>query len=241
MAAPLMKAHPRIDKDVYTFIPQVQDHSCIEIEQTAGGPRSKQGLAADLTLQSDSGKGSGNTAQMGGVMGNVFNAGIPAANMSLAGNYLFGVQGAYSITGTGASTFPTGAVLAQIGDGSTDAKGAVVAFIDGDGAVTKAGAAYKVMNNNSTGGSGFNYGVDLSDATHDGFPAVAYLKADQRLSNGQEFYTGSATTRAAVRAQAGTQGAVGSAYFSSAGKQYTKVAAAGADTDWQRVTTTAAD
>lgn len=54
-------------------------------------------------------------------------------------------------------------------------------------------------------------------------------------------YTGSASTRAAVRAQVGATPTVGSVYRSTAGKLYVKVANAGADTDWQKVTTTAAD
>jgi hypothetical protein len=54
-------------------------------------------------------------------------------------------------------------------------------------------------------------------------------------------YYGACTTRATLRAEVGTGGAIGSTYQSSAGKLYLKVAAAGADTDWQRVTTTAAD
>ena len=199
------------------------------------GTKSIQSLSGDMNLAANAGK-TGDTAFLAGVMGNLF-----GDTLTKTGNYLGGVIGFYSVTGAGASTFPTGAVLAGIGDGSTDADGAVVAFIDGDSTQTKAGAAFKVMNNNSVPGSGFNYGVDLSAASHDGFPAVAYLKGEARLSNGQEIYTGSASTRDAVRAQAGSQGAVGSLYLSSAGKAYLKVANAGATADWERVTTTAAD
>ena len=54
-------------------------------------------------------------------------------------------------------------------------------------------------------------------------------------------YAGSATTRLAVRTQVGTAGANGSIYLSTAGKMYIKVNIAGADTDWQKATTTAAD
>lgn len=54
-------------------------------------------------------------------------------------------------------------------------------------------------------------------------------------------YTGAQTTRDTVRAEVGTGGAIGSVYFSSAGKIYLKVANAGATADWAKVTTSAAD
>ena len=52
---------------------------------------------------------------------------------------------------------------------------------------------------------------------------------------------GSASTRADVRADGGDSAPIGAQYNSSAGKMYLKVANAAADTDWQRVTTTAVD
>ena len=52
---------------------------------------------------------------------------------------------------------------------------------------------------------------------------------------------GDKTTRATVLAEVPSEYAVGSLYLSSAGKLYVKVAIAGAATDWQKVTTTAAD
>lgn len=54
-------------------------------------------------------------------------------------------------------------------------------------------------------------------------------------------YTGEQTTRDTVRAEVGTGGAIGSVYFSSAGKIYLKVANADATADWAKVTTSAAD
>lgn len=54
-------------------------------------------------------------------------------------------------------------------------------------------------------------------------------------------YTGACTTRDTLRAEVGTGGAIGSMYFSTAGKVYIKVAAGDATTDWQKVTATAAD
>lgn len=61
------------------------------------------------------------------------------------------------------------------------------------------------------------------------------------LNGNVAIYAGTAATRTAVRTQVGTSGANGSMYLSTAGKMYIKVNIAGADTDWQKVTTTAAD
>lgn len=62
------------------------------------------------------------------------------------------------------------------------------------------------------------------------------------LPSGQIIFTGAATTRAAVNTQVGITGSNGSIYLSTAGKMYLRVDGTGvADTDWQRVTTTAAD
>lgn len=58
---------------------------------------------------------------------------------------------------------------------------------------------------------------------------------------GHYVYTGAATTRAAVRAEVGDDGEIGSLYSSTAGKLYLKVTDVPGDTDWQRVTTTAVD
>lgn len=61
------------------------------------------------------------------------------------------------------------------------------------------------------------------------------------MNSGHVIYTGVATTRAAVLAQVGTTGAIGSIYMSTAGKLYVKVANANLNTDWAKVTTTATD
>lgn len=144
---------------------------------TYSGTASYQPVGVDLTLGAAAGK-TGDTAYLSPIMGNLM-----GASLTKTGNYLGGLIGAYGITGTMATTYPAGAVLAQISDGVTDVDGAVVAYIDGDSAVTKANAAFKAMANNSNAGSGFNYGLDLTSASHDGFNALAILKADLRLSN----------------------------------------------------------
>jgi len=61
------------------------------------------------------------------------------------------------------------------------------------------------------------------------------------LTAGQIIMQGAATTRATVRAAAGDACAIGSLYLSTAGKLYLKVTKVPGDTDWQKVTTTAAD
>ena len=57
---------------------------------------------------------------------------------------------------------------------------------------------------------------------------------------GPKVYFGGETTRADVLA-ATTGAGVGSVYFSTAGTAYIKVASAAAETDWQKVTSSAAD
>lgn len=168
---------------------------------------------------------------------------ISGANLSGTANTLAGVHGIYNVTGTSASVLPKAGVIGVVGDTTTTADCAVMGYLDGDGGVTTARAAFGVMMQNSSGASGFQYGLDLQLQLVTGHETYsqAYKKADVRLQNGQEVYTGAETTRDAVRAAVGTQGAIGSLYCSSAGKMYLKVAAGDATTDWQRVTTTAAD
>lgn len=146
--------------------------------QDYSGAHSYQAASADLTLSAGAGS-STDPKYLAASMWNLF-----GGSLTKTKPYLGGVIGAYSITGTLSTTYPAGAVLAQITDGVTEADGAVVAYIDGDSALTTANAAFKVMNNNSTPGSGFHWGLDLSGATHDGYPAVAFLDGEVRFSNG---------------------------------------------------------
>lgn len=152
------------------------------------GASSYQNVESDLTLAAGAGRNVPDTSFLAPVMGNVF-----GTNMTKTGNYVAGIIGHYSADGTQASTYPTGAVLAGIGDGSTTSKGAVVAYIDGDSATTLTGAMFKVMSNNSTAASGADFGVDLQDAAHDGYQAVDrafYKKAPLRLVDNVVVLTG---------------------------------------------------
>lgn len=156
------------------------------VSQSYGANHSFQSIAADLTLGTNAGSADGaNPKYNAAAMFNLF-----GADMVTDADYLAGVIGAYSVTGTKATTYPAGAVLGQITNAVTDADGAFVAYVDGDGNVTTANAAFKAMCNNSTPGSGFNYGLDLYSVTHDGYLELAILKADLRLSNSVCFLNG---------------------------------------------------
>jgi hypothetical protein len=162
------------------IVPAVQETAATAITETYVDSHSHQSDAADLTLDSKAGSStSGSPKYLASSMWNVF-----GDTLTRTANYIAGVIGAYSVTGTKSSTYPTGAVLAQITDGVTDVDGAVVAYIDGDSSQTNAGAAFTVRNNNSTPGSGFAFGVDLKGPTHDGYPAVAFIDGEMRFSNG---------------------------------------------------------
>ncbi len=70
---------------------------------------------------------------------------------------------------------------------------------------------------------------------------------DRTYSSKLRHFTGTATTREQVRVDVSdrldnmNECSIGSVYFSTAGKMYIKVANTHADTDWQKVTSTAAD
>jgi len=69
-------------------------------------------------------------------------------------------------------------------------------------------------------------------------------QTSQLIVQGASVFAGTAVTRAAVRAEVGDGPAIGSLYLSSGAsgaRFYLKVASAAASTDWQAVTTTAAD
>ena len=142
---------------------------------------SHQGIAGDETL--DPGVGSSiptNPKFIAAAMFNVHDNGSPLTSTA---NYLAGVIGADSITGAQATSYPKGAVLAQISDGVTASDGAVVAYIDGDSSVTTANAAFKAMQNNSQSGSGFVYGLDLFGAAHDGYLELSIKNAAIRMNH----------------------------------------------------------
>ncbi len=150
----------------------------IDYIASRSGKGSFQIVAPDLTLDAAAGTSdAGDTDFLAAIMGNLLGDSLTKTN-----NYLAGVIGHYSVTGVRASTMPVGGVLGGIGDTVTDADGAIVGYIDGDSGITKANAAFKAMSNNSVPGSGFDFGLDLFGAAHNGFSELAILKADIRLS-----------------------------------------------------------
>ena len=197
-------------------------------------------------------------AEIFGVYGLCDSSGAPVACYGVAGEYdnilsapsvgAFGIIGTYDgVTAVTAAPTATGlfsaAVCGQVWDRNTTGPTAIVlALANGDTnrqAANHIPAAFRAINRCISFNTGFDYGLDLAVIS----PFVrGSLVADIRLGGSQEFYTGTAATRNAVRTQVGTQGSIGSMYFSSsAGKLYLKVAIAGADTDWQLVTSSAAD
>jgi len=139
---------------------------------------SHQTVATDLEVSSGVGTStSGDTSHIGVIMGNLLGDVLTKTR-----NYLFGVAGKFSITGSKSTTYPAGGVLGIVADGVTDVDGAVVAVLDGDSSQTIANAAFKAKGLNSTPGSGFTYGVDLFDDGGSEYPDLPILNADVRLS-----------------------------------------------------------
>jgi len=110
---------------------------------------------------------------------------VTGANLTKTNNYVVGVTGTYNVTGTNASEFPKVGLLGVVGDQTTSADAAIMAYLDGDGGMTTAGAAFKVAMINSTASSGFNYGLDLEMlSTSVPNSTRPYKVADIKLSNG---------------------------------------------------------
>jgi hypothetical protein len=111
---------------------------------------------------------------------------VTGSNLTKTRNYVTGVTGQYLITGTNASEFIKAGILGVVGDQTTTADGAVVAYLDGDGGLTTANAAYAVSMKNSTPNSGFNYGLDLQFISLNlgGVTTSKFKQADIRFNNG---------------------------------------------------------
>lgn len=104
-----------------------------------------------------------------------------------------------------------------------------------------------INNSDNSTSDALTYGAHLSDAgTNTGFTNGfstygATVVCEFQLKGGACLYSGAQTTRNGVRGEVGTAGAIGSLYLSTAGKLYLKVANAGAEADWEKVTSSAAD
>lgn len=147
---------------------------------TQSGTTSVQALAGDLTVAAGYGSSTATApVYAAGVMGNL----ISTTNMTATQNILGGVIGKYDLTGTNSSVMPKAAVIAELGDTSTTANGAVMAVIGGDSGVTTAQSAYGVMSLNSAFGSYFDIGLDLYRAAVGSYLAVRYNTAAIRVPN----------------------------------------------------------
>ena len=120
---------------------------------------------------------------------------VTGSNLTKTRNYVTGVTGQYLITGTNASQFINTGLLGVVGDQTTTANAAVVAYLDGDGGLTTAGSAYGVSMKNSTPGSGFDYGLDLQfiDLNVVG-TTTPFKEADIRFNNGVKLVANVANT-----------------------------------------------
>ena len=116
-----------------------------------------------------------------GVAGQVFGTG----NQTSTATYYIGVMGRYLMTGTNASTFAKAGVMGVVGNVTTTADAAVMAWMDGDGGTTTARAGFAIGMTQSTAASGFDYGMDLKlqDAVGGGGSIQPYKKAELRMSN----------------------------------------------------------
>jgi hypothetical protein len=120
---------------------------------------------------------------------------VTGSNLSKTRNYVAGVTGQYLVTGTNASEFINTGLLGVVGDQTTTANAAIVAYLDGDGGLTTAGSAYGVSMKNSTPGSGFDYGLDLQFINLDiAGTTTPFKQADIRFNNGVELVANVANT-----------------------------------------------
>ena len=120
---------------------------------------------------------------------------VTGSNLTKTRNYVAGVTGQYLVTGTNASEFINTGLLGVVGDQTTTANAAVVAYLDGDGGLTTAGSAYGVSMKNSTPGSGFDYGLDLQFINLNVAGTTSPFKqADIRFNNGVKLVANVANT-----------------------------------------------
>jgi hypothetical protein len=148
-------------------------------EDAYAGVHSYQTIAPDLTLDAAAGSDT-DSKYLAPLMGNLMGDALAKLKPILAA-----LIGKFSITGSRATSYSASAVRGEIGDGVSEADGAFVAVIGGDSAQTNARAAFTVDNENSSPGSGFDFGLDLQGSgAHDGYPAVAFGVAAIRFPDG---------------------------------------------------------
>jgi hypothetical protein len=103
-------------------------------------------------------------------------------------NYMAGVAGEFAVIGSYANTALMAGVIGIINTNTLSGDAAVMAFMDGDSGVTTCRSAFGVAMAQTTGGSGFEYGIDLKmqDPVLDGggpSGVIPYTKANIRMED----------------------------------------------------------
>jgi hypothetical protein len=103
-------------------------------------------------------------------------------------NYMAGVVGEFAVIGSYANTALMAGVIGIINTNTLSGDAAVMAFMDGDAGVTTCRSAFGVAMAQTTGGSGFEYGLDLKmqDPVADGggpSGVIPYTKANIRMED----------------------------------------------------------
>ena len=103
-------------------------------------------------------------------------------------NYIAGVAGEFAVIGSYTNTALMAGVMGIINTNTLSGDAAVMAFMDGDAGVTTCRAAFGVAMAQTTGGSGFEFGIDLKmqDPVADaGGPSgvIPYTKANIRMED----------------------------------------------------------
>jgi len=109
---------------------------------------------------------------------------VPSTNF----NYMAGVAGEFAVIGSYSNNALMAGVLGIINTNTLSGDAAVMAFMDGDAGVTTCRAAFGVAMAQTTGGSGFEYGLDLKmqDPIADGggpSGVIPYTKANIRMED----------------------------------------------------------
>ena len=167
-----------------------EQNGIIDLNVNASGAASSYSNAVYAKVTVPSGYGSNNmqteVSSVHSLRGRIIGENITTMAVHMAG-----VRGDYRIGGSNASLGLKAGVVGVIyssesGAPNNTADAAVLAFADGDGGISKAGAAFGVRMSNSTAGSGFDYGADLKIVNRydNGAPIdVPYAQADIRLNN----------------------------------------------------------
>ena len=116
-------------------------------------------------------------------------SGAPFATLpSTTFNHVAGVVGNFAVIGTYSNNGLMAGVMGIINTNTLSGDAAVMAFMQGDSGVTTARCAFGVAMAQTTGGSGFDYGIDLKmqDPVLDGggpSGVIPYKKANIRMED----------------------------------------------------------